>query len=307
MENSLSKTILNVSEEDGDSRGLRPTLFVCHGHSITEYRLEGRQSLGRPAGDYTPDIPVQVRFISRDHGYFETGGNETSYTASKTTNPIRFRGKVIEPGTGLKLKDGDELIIPWTDKDGKDRSIILVYALTRSRINLWRELRRASRDDLTGLSSREAFENWWKQNRDKRDYARAVLFILDVDDFKKLNDSAGHNAGDMALRLISRELKHSVRYEEQLCRWGGDEFIGIIPAVGSEAASRLDTLAGAIREATKEAGIPVSVSIGYTDIHDAGDGRDIASLVELADKALYHVKQSDKNGISEYGNVSEQR
>lgn len=300
MKNPTTKTIVNIIDTDEEDTRLRPTLFVCYGHSITEYRLEGLKTLGRPTGDQTPDIPIQTRFISRDHGYFETIGDSTDYTAAKTTNPIRYRGNIVAPGTRLKLKDGDELIIPWTDKDGNDCSVILVYALTRSRIRLWRELQRTSRDDLTDLSKRESFEAWWKQNQGKKDYAQAVLFILDVDDFKNLNDSAGHNAGDMALRLVSGELKRAVRYEEQLCRWGGDEFIGIIPAGEADAVKRLDAISRAIKKATRTAGVPVSVSIGYTNIHSADSPSDIPALVELADKALYQVKQSSKNGVAAY-------
>ena len=300
MDESRSKTILSIVETEGEDGRLRPTLFVCYGHSISEYRLEGRQNMGRPSGDFIPDIPIHARFISRDHGCFITEGDKTVYVASQTTNPIRYRGTDTVPDSRLTLRDGDELIIPWTESDGKDMSVILVYAQTRARINLWRELQKASRDSLTNLSDRESFITWWKQNREKKDYSEAVLFILDVDDFKKLNDTAGHNAGDIALCLIACELKNAVRYENQICRWGGDEFVGIIPADAHEAEHRLNDIGSAICAATAEAGVPVSVSIGYTDIHAADDSGDIEALIGLADKALYKVKTTRKNGIAAY-------
>ena len=300
MDESKSKTILSIVDTDEEDTRLRPTLFVCYGHAISEYRLEGRQSMGRPSGDYIPDIPIHARFISRDHGYFVTENDKTSYIASQTTNPIRYRGTDTVPDTRLTLKDGDELIIPWTDRDGKDMSVILVYAQTRARINLWRELQKASRDSLTNLSDRESFITWWKQNREKKDYSEAVLFILDVDDFKKLNDTAGHNAGDVALCIIAGELKNAVRYENQICRWGGDEFVGIIPSGKHEALHRLNDIGNAICEATAASGVPVSVSIGYTDIHEVSNSEDVEALIGLADKALYRVKSTSKNGIAAY-------
>lgn len=303
MNKSNSKTILNLVKTEGEDIKLRPTLFVCYGHSIAEYRLEGHQGMGRPTGEYIPDIPIHARFISRDHGYFDTENDETFYVSSDTTNPIKYRGTQVLPNTRIHLRDGDELIIPWTDEEGKDRSVILIYAQTHSRITLWRELQQASRDTLTNLSDRESFTTWWKQNREKKDYSEALLFILDVDDFKKLNDTAGHNAGDIALRLIAEELKNAVRYENQICRWGGDEFVGIIPAGISEGQQRLNDIGKAICEATASAGVPVSVSIGYTDIHAVEDSSDINSLLELADKALYHVKSSQKNGIAAYDDI----
>lgn len=295
-----SKTILNIIVDDGTDEGLRPTLFVCYGHSIAEYRLEGRQRMGRPTGDYVPDIPIHARFISRDHGYFMTEDNKTIYVGAKTTNPIRYRGINVDPDREIFLCDGDELAIPWTDDDGKDRSVILVYAQKRSRINLWRELQQASRDTLTNLSDRESFISWWEQNREKKDYAEAVLFILDVDDFKKVNDTAGHNAGDVVLRIIAEELKKAVRYENQVCRWGGDEFVGIIPAKDEDAKERLNDIGRSIREMTSAEGVPVSVSMGYTDIHSVDDSGDIGSLIANADKALYRVKTTHKNGIASW-------
>ena len=289
-----------MNTDDGDDTGLSPTLFVCYGHSIAEYRLEGRQNMGRPSGDYIPDIPVHARFISRDHGYFLTEDGKTVYVGAETTNPIRYRGINVEPGKEIRLCDGDELAIPWTDDDGKDRSVILVYAEKRSRINLWRELQQASRDTLTNLSDRESFITWWKQNREKKDYSEAVLFILDVDDFKKVNDTAGHNAGDTVLRIIADELKKAVRYENQVCRWGGDEFVGVLPAKAGDAQDRLNAIGASIREMTSNEGIPVNVSIGFTDIHSVDDSGNIESLIEHADKALYRVKTTSKNAIASW-------
>ena len=121
-----------------------------------------------------------------------------------------------------------------------------------------------------------------------------------MDDFKKLNDTAGHNAGDVALCIIAGELKNAVRYENQICRWGGDEFVGIIPSNKQEASHRLNDIGNAICEATAASGVPVSVSIGYTDIHEVSDSEDVEALIGLADKALYRVKSTRKNGIAAY-------
>ncbi len=276
---------------------LRPTLFICCGHIISEYRLSGHQTLGRPSGDYRPDIPVHARFISRNHGFFETEGTKTYYVASDTTNPIKYKSSYLEADIRIGLRDGDELVIPWTDEEGEDQSVVLVYADMEARIRFWRNLQEASRDNLTNLIDRDSFMNWWKQNKDKKDYREAVLFILDVDDFKKVNDTEGHNAGDIVLRIIADELKGAVRYESQVCRWGGDEFVGIMPESSITVRQRLEEIRNGIREKTESIGIPVSVSIGYARVHDSGDAGNIASMVELADKALYRIKKSGKNRV----------
>ena len=293
-------TLIMNNRSTKENRVIRPTLFTCYERTISEYRLSGTQHLGRPSGDRTPDIPINARFISREHGVFVTEGNDTHYLASETTNPIKFNGTVIPPGADITLTDGDELIIPWTDEDGSDHSVVLVYANTESRIGLWRNLQQASRDNLTNLVDRDSFVNWWVQNKDRKDYAEAVLFILDVDDFKGINDKAGHNAGDSVLKIVADELRNAVRYESQVCRWGGDEFVGIIPASSRAVSKRLEGIRSGIQEKTASAGFPAHVTIGCVDVRDAKDRRDIASLVALADQALYQAKNAGKDRIAVY-------
>lgn len=299
MNEMNTDTILSFAEDE-DSQTLRPTLFVCYGLTISEFRLQGRQGMGRPTDSSLPDIPVHARFMSRNHGYFETEGIVTKYTVVETTNGIRYKGTTLQPGTVIQLSDGDEMLIPWTDDGGRDRSVILVYASTAARIRLWRDLMKASRDKLTDLADRECFISWWEQNREKKDYREAYLFLLDVDDFKRVNDQSGHNAGDMALKIIAQELKNAVRYENQVCRWGGDEFAGIIPSPELEAGRRFRELSSSIEEVSAAAGVPLSVSIGYVSIHAVEDTSDVVALVGLADQAMYSVKNSSKGNIAQY-------
>ena len=297
MERMNTETILNYAEDTDGDISIRPTLFVCYGRAISEYRLQGRQVMGRPTSNNIPDIPVHARFMSRDHGYFDTKGLKTCYTAVETTNGIKYKGMIVQPQTGIELSDGDELIIPWMDDGGRDRSVILVYASTAARIRLWRDLMKASRDKLTDLGDRECFVTWWEHNREKRDYAEAYLFIMDVDDFKEVNDTAGHNAGDEALKIIAQELRNAVRYEDQVCRWGGDEFVGIMPSSELEAGRRFRELSCTIEEVSQAAGVPLSVSIGYVNIHETENTSDVTGLIELADRALYEMKRTGKGGI----------
>ncbi len=300
-EREITAIMLSKNSKTEGNATHRPTLFTCYGHIISEYRLSRYQTLGRSAGNNTPDIPIHASFVSRDHGFFLTEENNTCYNASNTTNPIKYRGVFLEAGDRVELKDGDELIIPWADEEGKDQSVILVYADTEERIQFWRNLQEASRDNLTGLTDRRSFSDWWIQNKDKKDYCGgAYLFILDVDDFKRINDTKGHNAGDIVLKIIAEELKKAVRYENQVCRWGGDEFTGIIPASASSIIKRLERMRNNILEETALKGIPASVSIGYVNVRAAEDINNVVSMVELADQALYNVKQSGKNRIYEY-------
>ena len=288
--NETSFVFGNKTAADEELEGEK-FLFICQGWNITEYTLKGEQTFGRPTEDERPSIAVQDRFISRRHGCFHTDGDGTIFEAYKTTNRVHYRGRVLIPGETVYLKDGDELMIPAYEYG----QMLLVYASSPARIQFWRELKSAYKDQLTGLGNRDSLRHWWKQVYGNKDYEKAVLFILDVDNFKSVNDSLGHITGDSVLMFVAKELKCLCQYDNQVCRWGGDEFVGIIPGDRMAAEQRLKDFGKQIASGNIAGGI--SVSIGYAEISSASDPLDIEGLVELADQALYEVKRSGKGGV----------
>ena len=298
MNDSATEIILEKSRNVKGGAPVRPTIFVCEGHHIAEYRLQGLQNLGRPSQTTMPEIPVYSRFVSRNHGIFETEGMTTTFTAINTTNGIMHKGNYLAPWEKVILKDGYELTIPSGDEN--TGSVLIIYASSEERIGFWRRLQEASWDKLTGLCDRDSFSTWWKRNHDQNDYEEVVLFILDIDSFKEINDTRGHNAGDEALKLVADKLRRAVRYENQVCRWGGDEFVGIMPVKSEKAADRLGELTDKIQSEAKNVGIPFTVTVGYVDMHLADNILDISEVVGLADKALYQAKETGKAKINEY-------
>ncbi|MBX7256398.1 MAG: sensor domain-containing diguanylate cyclase [Candidatus Hydrogenedentes bacterium] len=125
-----------------------------------------------------------------------------------------------------------------------------------------------------------------------------VLF-MDVDNFKKLNDSAGHAAGDQALRMVAQTLIHSLRDRDVVCRWGGEEFVAILDHVDlrflSIAAERCRAL---VEQAAAHHGdqlLRVTVSVGAS-LAQTTDTRQ--SLIERTDALMYKSKSSGKNRVS---------
>jgi diguanylate cyclase (GGDEF)-like protein len=301
LNNNSTEIIFGKDEDNTLFEEQSPRLFVCEGRDISEYRLSGVQLLGRPTEQSKPDIPIDNRFVSRQHGIFNTNGQDTTFTASLSTNGISYKGHALGAGEIILLKDGDEFIIPAGDnKDPEGSFVLLVFASSSSRIRLWRDLQKASSDKLTGLGSRETFITWWQKNHWKSDYARSVIFILDVDDFKHINDACGHNKGDEVLKQVTAELLRDVRYENQICRWGGDEFIGILPGDPVTARHRLQQILTNINNIVIDGCPRLTASIGFADISMAKDPLDMNELVEMADWGLYQVKKNGKNGICEY-------
>ena len=168
----------------------------------------------------------------------------------------------------------------------------------------------ASTDHLTGLLNRRAlFENaqTLRKRLAKRGEPVAVL-MFDLDHFKSINDRFGHSAGDEVLRLFARVTKASTRLDDIIGRFGGEEFVAIVPGnieVAEKIAERVRTAfenAGAVIESQA---IGATVSIGAASSYDAAMTLD--ALIAKADAALYRAKHEGRNRVvvTEIENASE--
>jgi diguanylate cyclase len=159
----------------------------------------------------------------------------------------------------------------------------------------------ARTDELTGLPNRRAFhERLTSVLQDRPIDAPAALLVLDLDDFKGVNDTLGHHHGDDLLRQVAIRLGHGLRGEDLVARLGGDEFAIILDGSDSVAATQVaERLGAGLRRpfpvASRE--LNVSASIGIALFPD--DGKDPARLLQHADLAMYQAK-SDRTGHSRY-------
>jgi len=166
------------------------------------------------------------------------------------------------------------------------------------------------KDGLTGLYNyRHFYVNLTKELERAQRYGTGLsLLILDVDDFKRYNDTCGHMNGDEVLRGIAGIIGVNLRSADIACRYGGEEFTVILPeADGIGAASTAERIRREIEEhvfpneRTQPLG-NVTVSIGVATYPD--DAADPASFVRIADAALYRAKDEGKNRVSSVGNVT---
>ncbi|MDG0023928.1 EAL domain-containing protein [Trinickia sp. Y13] len=162
----------------------------------------------------------------------------------------------------------------------------------------------ASTDPLTGLPNRRAFYEQLEQRlqRGADACSRAALILIDLDDFKTVNDTLGHGAGDELLKHVAIALRQSVRLADLVSRIGGDEF-AVLVAIAKEKAEGIHTAERIARALARpfdlpRASIMASASLGVSVFPD--DAADVASLVSSADIALYAAKGVGKNAAVEF-------
>lgn len=145
----------------------------------------------------------------------------------------------------------------------------------------------ASRDELTGIANRRHLISLAEPaiQRARRQRAPLALLILDIDGFKEINDTHGHLAGDAILREVAETLSETLRESDLLGRFGGDEFVALLPDTRAEDAKWLiERLRAAVAE---RCGCTIGLGIADFTLHD-----DFTSLVEKADRGLLRAKRA---------------
>lgn len=252
----------------------------------------GQTTLGRSE---RTDLPVVGKGISRVHAtiYVQDDGTVTLQD-NGSTNGV-FLGGTRVTDTRLSAGDvfglGPELKIRIESTDGGLHELI-------------DEMYRSSKiDALTNLLNRRSFEERMDEefSVSRRHGMLSCLAILDIDHFKSINDTRGHDAGDEVLRRLAAILKEEVRTGDLVGRWGGEEFVVYVRQSDLEGAKRLlDRLRHYVAHTpielvTGEA-INITFSAGVVSLHDSSDWRQSLSR---ADEGLYQSKEAGRNRVTE--------
>jgi diguanylate cyclase (GGDEF)-like protein len=177
-------------------------------------------------------------------------------------------------------------------------ALILVW----SRNERMRELQRqAGQDALTGLKNRRRFEEDLRNEmaRSRREGIEGGLLMIDLDNFKRVNDTLGHPVGDRMIEEIAHVLRGRTRETDVLARLGGDEFAVVLPRCDpEEAGSVAGEIATAVREhVPRQDGVPrITVSIGIA-MFDGGKETSLETVVAEADAAMYSAKDAGRDAV----------
>lgn len=188
--------------------------------------------------------------------------------------------------------------LPWANAVTRLLTYCVVAVLTAQvRLQFDREREHASRDVLTGLLNRRAFldAGTAEVERSSRYAHPLAVVFLDLDNFKQLNDTQGHDAGDTALRSVSQALLTALRATDYVSRLGGDEFAVLLPEVGYEEADDAGRKIFAAVNGALRGFSPVTASIGVA--HFGKADQPFTSMMKVADELMYEVKSGGKNNF----------
>jgi diguanylate cyclase (GGDEF)-like protein len=190
--------------------------------------------------------------------------------------------------------------------DGEDRARLERIVQTASTVlESARLFRQATFDPLTGLPRRETLVERLRRELDRcrRSYRPLLVGLADLDDFKKLNDTWGHAVGDQALIAVAQTLREGSRGTDLIGRYGGEEFLLVLPETDLDAGialvERLRAEVAAIPPLVQDdhQAQRLTLSVGVARVEPADLDRDLDQLLERADRALYSAKRAGKDRI----------
>lgn len=293
-----------IVEDSTTIRSLVRRMLVAGGHEVLE-AADGPAALTVLAVEH-PDVVLLDVEMPQMSGWEVLAAIKADPSVADI--PVVFltgRLDTADMVEGLRLGAHDYLRKPCEPAE------LLARVQAAARVNrLQEELRRRNEeldragrtDGLTGLSNRRDVEGYLRQqvSLGRRNASPVAVLLFDVDHFKRVNDTYGHAGGDAVLREVASRLAGHVRLEDTIGRWGGEEFLAVLPmttaAEGSVVAERVRAALAARPCPLSVDGVgevAVTISVGCA----AGTQETAEELVARADSALYEAKEAGRNRV----------
>ena len=282
---SINDVIWTLDPETLRFLYVSPSVFRLRGYTPEEIMAEPMDAA------LTPESAARVHAqLATNMAAFEAGQRTPEdYSVTEVEQPCKNGGSVWTEVVTNMVRN------PRTGK-------LEIHGVTRDiseRKRAEAEIQRLARfDHLTGLPNRSLLKDRFNYalSLAQRNHSPLAVMFLDLDHFKHINDTLGHDVGDRLLIEVARRLEADLRTGDTVCRLGGDEFVFLLPDTDAEGATRvasklLDTVARPFTVGTHE--LSISPSIGIAMYPD--DGNDMESLSRNADAAMYQVKRESRN------------
>ncbi len=287
IDETITKPIFKIVEQQSKTAYI---LFL-KGHLLGKLcTLEkGKTVIGRSS---QADIPLKDSGVSREHSEIKVDGENATIKDLGSTNGTFVNNKRIARHT---LKDGDKIQI--------SSSTVFKFILSDESEKVFHDelYRMGVMDPVTNIYNKRYFTERLKQEFSlaKRNKTGLSLIMIDLDFFKKINDTYGHLAGDFILGKLSEVFSSITRDEDIVARYGGEEFVAILPRSSEEGAVMC---AERIREKIAQTPfmfegeeINITVSIGIATLDENNFFGSYEDFIEAADNCLYRSKKSGRN------------
>ena len=280
----LNWSLFLVDQENGDL-----VFTIVEGKAALKLRGKTvRKGKGIAGWIAENGLPLIVEDTSVDHRFDHSFDKETEFkTKSIIGVPLMSRGKVFGVIELINKLEGScfspldlKLLATIADFAAIAIEKVYYYEHIKKLLNL---------DHLTGVYNRRYLQFYLTKEveRLKRDGSALSLLFIDIDDFKKINDTYGHVAGDEVLKLVASTLVKTARSADLVFRFGGDEFIILLPGTSSLQAEKLKKrITGILEKNTAITGTPVHLSIGFYE----AKGENYSDLLHFVDQEMYLQK-----------------
>src|SRR5687768_255460 len=288
------KSTILIVDDNPDKLGLLEAAFSLAGYNVTT-ATDGDEALAA-IDSYQPDLVITDVMMPRMNGY--------ELAQRIRSNPAtRFIPVIMQTAAGRRAEDlrrASEVGALGYITDPTDLDLLLARTRTLLEFKAYLDVceEAAFTDHLTGLANRRRFERQLEREvgRTMRFGHPFSLLMIDIDNFKNLNDSFGHDAGDDAIRRISKVLREGTRGIDLAARIGGEEFGVLLVETnqqgGVEVAERLRL---AIRALELRSGGQLTASLGVAECPT--DAQTAADISKAADVALYEAKRNGRDQV----------
>ncbi len=280
-----------TTNADGNVEWLNPVA-----QRMTGWDLEAAK--GKPVGHIFHIINEETR-IRTENPVF------TCLDQKKTVGLANHTVLISKTGEEFGIEDSAS---PIRNGNGDVLGVVLVFHDVTEQRRLSGEMKyRAFHDPLTGLLNRTEFEVRLKRllNACHSDLSIHSLLFLDLDQFKIVNDTCGHSAGDQALKRVSSIFQEEIRSRDMLARLGGDEFGVVLEYCDSDQAKRVASVIcekmESFRFTHEDRKFRIGVSIGLVTIDS--EWKSTTSIMQAADKACYAAKEAGRNRVHSYSDM----
>ena len=288
--------VLVIEDNPGDVDLIREALIsACN----TTFRVECYDTLSAALGQDTDvSLALACDVALLDLGLPDSCGLDTFrrfHREAPEVPVVILSGSTDESTAITAVKEGAQDYIPKANLGPNTLCRTILLAMERHQLGKQLEYL-ANRDQLTGLYNRHSFWGWIREEIGRASrYKHPISFLmLDIDHFKLINDEYGHHVGDQVLVSVAKELTKQLRTVDRAFRFGGDEFLVVLPETKDEARGVELRIEDALRSrlrADLDITNPPTISIGAACWLFAA-GESIEQVISKADKSMYERKQS---------------